>query len=228
MKTRSVLIVDDDDHLRRTMATALAREGLAIAEAASGEEAAVKADAGAFDLILLDLQLPDQDGLATLRKMRERGVAAAVAIVTGHGSLPSAIEAMRLGAVDFLQKPFDPAALRALVATILARADLADSAEADAPTLLELARRAIHQGELQRAMAQVRRAIAAEPANAEAFNLLGVLFEIRGDLGEAHRHYHLAYSADPAYEPARRNLDRLVRRRPRGHLWLGGEGEKVR
>ena len=225
MTTRTVLIVDDDDHLRRTMATALAREGLTIAEAASGEEAAIKADGTPFDLILLDLQLPGQDGLATLRRMRERGVSAAVAIVTGHGSLPSAIEAMRLGAVDFLQKPFDPAALRALVATILARADLADSDHADAPTLLELARRAIHEGEFQRAMAQVRRAIAADPANAEAFNLLGVLYEIRGDFGEAHRHYHLAYSADPGYEPARRNLDRLILRQPRGHFWLGEHDE---
>ena len=225
MTTRTVLIVDDDDHLRRTMATALAREGLTVAEAASGEEAAIKADGAPFDLILLDLQLPGMDGLATLRRMRERGVGAPVAIVTGHGSLPSAIEAMRLGAVDFLQKPFDPAALRTLVATILARADLADSDHADPATLLELARRAIHEREFQRAAAQVRRAIAADPANAEALNLLGVLFELHGDVEQAHRHYHLAYAADPAYPPARRNLDRLVHGRPRGHLWLGGEEE---
>src|SRR5207245_88313 len=73
------------------------------------------------DLVLLDLQMPGMGGMEVLEKLREGGNNVPVAIVTAHGSIPNAVQAMRLGAIDFLAKPLTPEALRKVVAEMLER-----------------------------------------------------------------------------------------------------------
>ncbi len=73
-----------------------------------------------FDLVLLDLKMPHVDGMETLRRLRERGDDTPVVIVTAHGDVPHAVEAMKLGAIDFLSKPLAPTMLRKVAAEVLA------------------------------------------------------------------------------------------------------------
>lgn len=109
----AVLVADDDKAFRLAMAKALGRLGFPVAEAGSGAEAVAALREGSADVALLDLQLGDMDGLDVLRAAR--GTRTRVIVVTGHGTIPAAVEAMRLGAVNFVQKPVDAQALLPLL-----------------------------------------------------------------------------------------------------------------
>jgi len=105
MKAR-LLIVDDDAAIRAALAERFAARGYAVSTAGSGAEALERARRG-VELVLLDLMLPKGDGLWVLRALREEELAPTVVVITAHGSVAKAVEAMRAGAYDFLQKPFD-------------------------------------------------------------------------------------------------------------------------
>ncbi len=100
-----VLLVDDDDTFREVMSAELVRRGYQVASAADGRSALEQSSIGESDVILLDLRLPDMDGIEVLKKIRAREPAGRVVILTGHGTIDTAIKAIRLGAYDFLEKP---------------------------------------------------------------------------------------------------------------------------
>ncbi len=100
-----VLIVDDEKNIRQSLGTTFRLEGWEVEIAGDGRQALGVLEDGGVDLVLLDLQMPHMDGLETLREMRRRGHEAPVMILTAHGSIESAIEATRLGAFDFVEKP---------------------------------------------------------------------------------------------------------------------------
>lgn len=103
--TASILLVDDDDAFRHVMASELRRLGHDVATAGSGEEAVGRIAEIEPEVILLDLRLPGIGGLDTLRAIRERDPAAEVIMLTGHGSIDTAIESIRMGAFDYVIKP---------------------------------------------------------------------------------------------------------------------------
>ncbi len=104
-KGARVLLVDDDDTLRRVMAAELTRRGYAVVTASSGHEAVEQAARNTPDVTLLDLQLPDMTGIDVLARLRERNASAGVIVLTAHGTIDTAIRAIRLGAYDYLEKP---------------------------------------------------------------------------------------------------------------------------
>ena len=106
----SVLIIDDDAAFRFAMAKALRRSGHEVSEAASGEEAVeVLSNSAAPDIALLDLKMKGIGGLEVLRRCGR--IPTRVIVLTGHGTVKTAVEAMQLGAFSFLEKPVDPAVL---------------------------------------------------------------------------------------------------------------------
>jgi DNA-binding NtrC family response regulator len=117
----SVLIVDDDALLRRALSDRLKHWGYAVEEAEDGRAALQAVARREFDLILLDLSMPGISGLEVLRQARETGCNADIVILTAHGSIESAVEAVKLGADEFLQKPADFDLLRAILARSLER-----------------------------------------------------------------------------------------------------------
>jgi two-component system, NtrC family, response regulator AtoC len=102
----SLLIVDDERHLRFTLGEWARDSGLRPIEAASGREALEALKQG-VDAVLLDLRLGDEDGLQVLRRLREEDPTLPIVMLTGHGTIQHAMEATRLGAYDFIQKPAD-------------------------------------------------------------------------------------------------------------------------
>jgi DNA-binding NtrC family response regulator len=100
-----VLLVDDDDTFRSVMSGELSRRGYAVAAAATGRDALSEAARADADVILLDLRLPDMNGIDVLKALREREVPGGVIVLTGHGTIDTAIQAIRLGAYDYLEKP---------------------------------------------------------------------------------------------------------------------------
>jgi DNA-binding NtrC family response regulator len=105
--TRNILIVDDESNMRWILGRALEQAGYTVHSAASGDEAANLLSREPIDLMLLDLKLKGEDGLTVLRRLRERQPELVVIMLTAYGTVPTAVEAMQLGAADFLRKPFD-------------------------------------------------------------------------------------------------------------------------
>jgi DNA-binding NtrC family response regulator len=101
-----ILVIDDDAGVRESMARMLGGAGYTVLVASSGEEGFTLARGDAFDVILSDMRMPGLSGLDVLRKLREVHVDASFIVMTGFGTVDTAVEAMKLGAVDFVQKPF--------------------------------------------------------------------------------------------------------------------------
>ena len=103
----SLLLVDDDEVLRERLARALSRRGYQVRTAANAEEALALAGAQPPRYAVIDLRMPGRSGLELLRELRLLGPSCQALILTGYGSIPTAVEATRLGAVGYLQKPVD-------------------------------------------------------------------------------------------------------------------------
>jgi DNA-binding NtrC family response regulator len=101
-----VLVVDDDANVRNLLATVLGKNRMAVVEAASGAEAITLLGGQEFDLALVDVLLPDHSGLDILRWARTAEVDTEFVVLTGHADVETAVEAMRLGAYDFIRKPW--------------------------------------------------------------------------------------------------------------------------
>jgi DNA-binding NtrC family response regulator len=119
---RKILVVDDEPTVRQSIREALAAEGTRVDSVASGEDALRLEGVEEYGLIIADLMMPGLSGLDLLRKLRERGSSARVVVVTGYPTLLMAQQAVKMGAFEFLAKPFTPADLRAMVERAFAAA----------------------------------------------------------------------------------------------------------
>lgn len=114
-----ILIVDDERNIRLTIRRCLESEEMLIDDAINGEEALVKLEASSYDLLLLDLKLPGMNGMEVLKQVRKAYPALKVVIISAHGTIQTAVEALKAGAADFIEKPFTPVELRELVQAVL-------------------------------------------------------------------------------------------------------------
>jgi DNA-binding NtrC family response regulator len=211
--SKHILVVDDEPNVRLSYRAALETEGYAITEAHCGAKALDDLAAGAFDLAILDLRMPDMDGLDLLGEMRTRGYATPSIIITAHGDVPHAVHAMKLGAIDFLQKPLTPEALRNIVADVLTRHGPATTPPTpprdDFESHIVTAQRLLNLRDFARAQKHLVRALELNDKSAEAFNLTGVLFEMKEEYDRAKKYYGQAIKLDSRYEPAQQNMRRI-------------------
>jgi DNA-binding response OmpR family regulator len=116
-----LLIIDDEAHIRQMMRLTLEAAGYEVGEAATGDDGLAQyGDGRDVSVVLLDQKMPGIDGLQTLKRLKERVPDARVVMVTAFASIELAVEAMKLGATDFLRKPMTPETLRGAVAAALA------------------------------------------------------------------------------------------------------------
>ena len=120
MSTGKILVVDDEDIVRTSCSRTLSPEGYEIRLAKNGAEGLKMASEERFDLVLTDLKMPDMDGIEVLRIIKEQWPETAVIIVTGYQTVDTAVKAIKLGAYDYIEKPFTPDALISAVAEAMA------------------------------------------------------------------------------------------------------------
>ncbi len=119
-----VLVVDDEKIMQDSLARILTKEGHEVRTASSGEEAIEKFDRESFDIVLLDIKMPGIGGIETLRRLKEMDPVITILIVTGYPSIDSAVKAIKLGAYDYITKPFTPDVLRVAINRALERKSL--------------------------------------------------------------------------------------------------------
>ena len=114
-----VLVVDDDRTFRLSTAELLRQDGHSVETAADAAEAVAALDETKFDLVLLDMRMPGMDGLTTVEVLRKRGLTAPILMISGFGTIDTAVESLHRGADHFLSKPVDPDLLSAKVAELI-------------------------------------------------------------------------------------------------------------
>jgi len=103
-----ILVVDDESDMRKGLQKILSRKGYSVDTAEDGIRAVEKMKQSSFQVVIADLKMPSVDGIDVLRKAKDIDQAIAVIIITGYGTVTSAVESMRLGAFDYIAKPFKP------------------------------------------------------------------------------------------------------------------------
>src|ERR1700756_13216 len=205
-----LLIVDDETNVRLNFRMTLETEGYEIFEAGSGEQAVQLLAKHLFALAILDVRMPGMDGLELLAKMREIGIRVPAMIVTAYSDVPHAVKAMKLGAIDFLQKPLRPEDFRNIVAEIIKR-----HARPNEPLVetfsahIVAAKRCINLRAFAKARLHLAKGLGLKAKSVDAFNLAGVLAELLEDYDKAKKYYGRAIKLDKNYEPAQQNMRRL-------------------
>lgn len=131
----SLLLVDDDDVLRERLARAFVQRGYEVRTATTVAEAIASADADSPELAVVDLRMPDGSGLRVVRELARIDPQTKIVVVTGYGSIATALEAVRLGAVHYLQKPADADEILAAFARAELSVDAAPEPPATVPSL---------------------------------------------------------------------------------------------
>lgn len=124
---KRVYLVDDDEAIRRSASFMLRASGYAVTTFANGVEFLDAVEGLAAGCILLDVRMPEMSGLEVQQALREKGVVYPVVVMTGHGDVTVAVQAMKGGAIDFIEKPFDKAVLMEAMADGFARLGQADA-----------------------------------------------------------------------------------------------------
>lgn len=207
---KSILIIDDEKNIRMTLEKALSGAGYEVESAINGENGLQKLKDEEYPVILLDMNLPGINGIEVLRKLNEFDFNTRVIMITGYGNVETAVEAMKLGAVDYLRKPFKPEEIKDLVEEVFRRYKLeSEDYEAESfSEFLNMAKAEINNHNYDKAVELLKKATSIDPEKPEPFNLLGIIYEMRNNQPEAMKMYRTALSLDPTFTPANENLDR--------------------
>ena len=211
MSSGKIFIIDDETTIRLMFRTALETDGYDVEEAASVDEAMMGLQTEKYDLVILDLRLGEDNGLDVLAEMRRRGIQTPTLMITAYGSIRNAVRAMQLGAIDFLEKPIDPTALRKIVAEIVGRhrPTVGPVELGSLEDFLREAKRLINLQSFDLAGHMVTQALRFYENSPDAHNLQGILYEIAGNLDAAKKAYGRAIKLDSRHPAAQQNMRRM-------------------
>jgi DNA-binding NtrC family response regulator len=181
--------------------------GYKVDATGDGEDAILKCKEQPYDIALIDIQMPKMDGLEVLRYLRGLRPKMAVVMLTAYGTVARAVEAMKVGAVDFLEKPFDPKAIQLLCEEIFQRQKT--GAGVSMEDLLHMAELARERKAYVEARVYLKTAMMREVTRPEPYYWLGHISELEGDNRRAMQYYSLALDASADYQPADEALKRL-------------------
>jgi two-component system, OmpR family, alkaline phosphatase synthesis response regulator PhoP len=175
----NLLVVDDERNIRNNLTMVLESAGYKVDASGDGEDALTKCKERHYDIAFVDIQMPKMGGLELLGYLRTLRPNLAVVILTTDGTVDSAVEAMKLGAVDFLEKPFDPKVLLLLCEEIIQRQKTMTRGSVD--DLLHLAELARERKAYVEARVYLKIAMMREVTRPEPYYWLGYISELEGD-----------------------------------------------
>lgn len=207
---KKILIIDDEKNIRLTLEKVLTRAGYEVDTAINGEDGLQKVEKEEYPVILLDMKMPGINGIEFLKKINGLNLNSRVIMITGFGSIDTAVETMKLGAVDYLRKPFKPEEIIEVVEQVFQRFQLEANTEGvnNFNDILNLSKAEINKHNFNNAVELLKKATSIDSEKPEPFNLLGVIYELQNKHSEAMKMYRAALALDPTYRPASENLQR--------------------
>ncbi|MCC0178304.1 response regulator [Waterburya agarophytonicola K14] len=206
MVKAKILVVDDEKNIRRTVTMALESLDYFVHTALDGKDAMFQLTGEEYDLIITDLKMPKMNGLEVLQQAIAKYPDIKVILISAYSTVDNIVEATKLGAIDFLPKPFTAKQLRDVVYKVLERETISKQQESEFDKALELAKYYASKRQFNHAINAAKQAIGHDPARPEAFDFLGQLQEASGDTEAAIKNYRIALSLDPTYQTAKDNL----------------------
>jgi DNA-binding NtrC family response regulator len=183
---KKVLIIDDAKNIRLLLTKCLELEGYEVYSAPNGKQGLEMIFSEKYDLIFLDVKLPEISGTEVLRRMRRENIQTPVIIITAYPTIKNAIDCTRLGVVSYIQKPFTAERL----GTVLQGLDL-ESGAAQQEDLLEAADQAMAEGDPARALGLLKTALGKTPGDGSVYRKMAEAFAAMGD-GETAEKYRKA------------------------------------
>jgi CheY-like chemotaxis protein len=202
VQKRKILVVDDEKNIRMTVQHSLMAANFEVETAANGLEGLEKFRHDHFDLILMDLRMPQVNGIEMLREIREKDTHIAAVVITAYLTIDTLLEAFSLGVSDYIRKPFSPNDVRETVRRVIARETL-DLAHLPDGNNLEAARKALAEHDIPKAKELARQAIAKNTNDPDAYAFLGILEHLDGDATAAEQTFHEALLLDPQHQLSR-------------------------
>jgi two-component system chemotaxis response regulator CheY len=202
-----VLVVDNERNIRKNLTIALEALGYTVDATGDGEEALAKCNQRPYDITFVDIQTPKIGGLELIRYIRDLCKETAVVTLSEYGTMAAVVEAMSLGAVDFIEKPFDSKKIHLLCEEILQRQQL--TANQSVNELLRLSELALERNDYVEARIYLKMAILRDGKRPEPYYWLTEVCENQGNVREALHYYCRALDVGPTFQPARKALGRL-------------------
>lgn len=205
-----ILVIDDEKNIRLMLDKCLSSEGYQVELAGDGISGIEKFNTEHYDVVLLDMKMPGLNGLEVLERLKDINSTISVIMMTAFGTIESAVEAMKLGAVDYIRKPFTPDIIRNQVKTVINRLNLKPVDTESMDNCIQYAKKCITSRNYEEAKKYLMKALSFSTESPEIYNLLGVLKEYEGDLHNAQKYYRMALCIDYSYEPSNLNLQRTA------------------
>lgn len=188
---KRVLVVDDTKNIRLLLTKCLELEGYAVTAAETGQEALSILEKKPFDLIFLDVRMPEISGTEVLRQMRENGITTPVVMMTAFGTVKNAVECTQLGAVAYLQKPFTENKVHQVMQTLLQHVGIGVQGCSE---ILQEADHYIQNAQLGQAEAVLKNALPRFFMQPGIYRKLAELYNLRGEIVQARTCQSLADS----------------------------------
>lgn len=200
---KKVLIADDTKNIRTLLTTCLELEGYEVVTSSNGFEALEAILKDQFDLIFLDIKMPELSGTEVLKKIRTAGVSTPVIIMTAFATIKNAVDCTKLGALAYLQKPFTPEKVRNVLKELNISSPSQDSStenvantisddHSDLSILISNALQHFEKDEISLSIEILKKAISLEPSCSDAYLYLGKAYEKEGNTELAEKFYKTA------------------------------------
>lgn len=202
-----ILVGDDQRNIRVSLKMVLEAAGYRVDATGDSEEVLARCHRRHYDMVFVDINMVKIGGLDLVRGIRSLSKKTTVVTLSQYGAITKVVEAMKLGAIDFVEKPIDPRKTKLLCDEILRRRAL--TANETVNELLHLAELAMEQNALLEVRVYLKLAMLRDESRAEPYYWLSELCEAQGDFREALYYYCRALDAGPTFQPSRKALGRL-------------------
>jgi DNA-binding NtrC family response regulator len=202
-----ILVADDQRNIRGNIKMILEAAGYRVDATNNSEEALARCHRCHYDVVFVDINMAKIDGLDLIRAIRALNKKTTVVTLSQYGTITKVVEGMKLGAVDFVEKPIDSRKIQMLCDEILRRRALSSNDTVN--ELLQLAELALEQKSFAEARIYLKMAILRDENRAEPYYWLSELCERQGEAREALYYFCRALDAGPTFQPSRQALGRL-------------------
>lgn len=204
-----ILIIDDTKNIRILTQKALVAEDYEVDLAENGFEGIKCFQENRYDLILLDIRMPYLSGTEVLKSIRDIDHIVPVIIITAYPTVKNAVDCLKLGAVDYLRKPFTTEKIKQIVDKIMERKDVSSLRTDSYEEAIEYSKKCINERKFDEAVKFLKKAVSINIEEAEPFNIMGNLYEIKEDYEAAYKYYNIALQFEPLNENIIGNLERI-------------------
>ncbi|WHH59519.1 response regulator [Petroclostridium sp. X23] len=205
-----ILVIDDTKNIRMMVSKCLVSENYTVDAADNGYDGIKLFKDHRYDLVMLDIRMPELSGTEVLKILKGINKDIPVIIITAFPTIKNAVECVKLGAIDYIRKPFTSERIKETVLSLINRANINELDVNDYKYLLEYAKKCINNLEFDKALNYLKKAVSININDGEPFNLMGNICEIQEDFINAQKYYNIALVLDPNSEIIAENLARIA------------------